>query len=315
MPYRVKKYLMEHFELDVWEKKEKICKEVLYYKIKNVHGIIGKKISVDEELLSNAPHLKIVSNTSVGYDNFNIDDMLKLDVLGTHVPGEMNQTMTDLVFGLMISTARRFIELDNLIREGKWVAGDDTTFLGMDIFGKTLGIIGLGRLGESVAKRAKAFNMDIIYNSRTRKKELEESLNISYNTMENLLKKSDFIVLLTPLTKLTHKLIGEHEFAKMKKSAIFINASRGETVDEKALVKALQNNWIFGAGLDVYKQEPIDRENPLLKMKNVVLLPHIGSATFETRERMAMKAAENLVSYLLEGKRQNVVKELNNDEL
>jgi gluconate 2-dehydrogenase len=180
------------------------------------------------------------------------------------------------------------------------------------VYGKKLGIIGLGQLGETVAKRAKCFSMDVVYNSRTRKKDTEKQLGISYLSQNELLATADFIVILVPLTQHTYHLIGKAEFDLMKKTAVFINASRGSTVDEKALFNALKEKQIYGAGLDVFEQEPIDPNNPLLQLDNTVLVPHIGSATAETRDRMAMVAAKSLVSYLIEGKAINVVGDMKN---
>ena len=173
------------------------------------------------------------------------------------------------------------------------------SFFGIDVHSSTLGIIGMGRIGEAIARRAKfGFNMDVLYYNRSRKPEAEEKLGAEYSDLESLLKKSDFVVLMTPLTDETFNLIGENEFKLMKESAIFINVSRGQTVDEQALIQALQNMEIYGAGLDVFEQEPIESDNPLLKMPNVVTVPHIGSATVQTRDAMAMRAAENLVAVL-----------------
>lgn len=312
MSERVKEYLEKYFELDIWTEKEWIPKEVLFEKIADIDGLFGHGIPINEELMSHAKKLKIVSNMSAGYDNFNIEHMLKGGIVGTHAPGQMNETVADLVFGLMISTARRFAELDKYTRSGKWLYGDDTPFFGLDVYGKKLGIIGLGQLGETVAKRARCFSMDVVYNSRTRKKDTEKQLGISYLPQNELLATADFIVILVPLTQHTYHLIGKAEFDLMKKTAVFINASRGSTVDEKALFNALKEKQIYGAGLDVFEQEPIDPNNPLLQLDNTVLVPHIGSATAETRDRMAMVAAKSLVSYLIEGKAINVVGDMKN---
>ncbi|NEU30131.1 D-glycerate dehydrogenase [bacterium LRH843] len=307
----VKSYLESYFDLETWEKKESIPRETLLQKLKDVNGLLNAGIPINEELLSSAPELKIVSNASVGYNNFNIEQMVESGVIGTHTPGTLDETVTDLVFGLMISTARRMVELDAYTRAGKWTGGDDSHFFGLDVFGKTMGIIGLGRIGESIAKRAvNGFNMDVLYHGRSRKLDAEQEIGITYAEMDELLSESDFIIVMTPLTKETHHLIDKKEFEKMKDTAIIINASRGPTVNEKALVDALKEKQIYGAGLDVFDQEPVAPDNPLLKLDNVVLTPHIGSATAATRERMAQVAAENLVNYLIKGKQTNVIKEM-----
>ncbi|MDN5842746.1 MAG: D-glycerate dehydrogenase [Alcaligenaceae bacterium] len=307
---RVREHLERHFELEVWDKREWIPKQALFEKIVDVDGLFGHGIPINKELISHAKQLKIVSNMSAGYDNFNIDEMINGGVIGTHAPGQMNETVADLVFGLMIATARRFTELDRYTRSGKWAHGDDTPQFGLDVFGKRLGIIGLGQLGETVAKRARCFNMDVMYTSRTRKPELEERLAITYTSMEMLLTAADFIVLLVPLNRHTYHLIGKGEFKLMKDTAVFINASRGSTVDEKALINALESRQIYGAGLDVFESEPIEPDNPLTNLDNTVLVPHIGSATAETRDRMAMVAAQCLVGYLIHGKLTNVVADM-----
>lgn len=213
--------------------------------------------------------------------------------------------------GLMLSTSRRLVELDRYVKDNKWVPSDEENVYGLDVHHATLGIVGMGRIGEVVAKRAKfGFDMDILYYNRNRNKTVENSLGAKYCDLDSLLQKSDFIVVMVPLTKDTYHLIDVKEFNKMKSSAIFINASRGQTVNEKALIEALENNKIYAAGLDVYEMEPIDINNPLLKMSNVVALPHIGSATRKTRNAMCMLAAENLVKALLGETPPNVVPEL-----
>src|SRR5690625_5037448 len=257
---------------------------------------------IDDELLNHAPRLKVVSNVSVGYNNFNVAAMKKRNVIGTNTPYVLDETVADLTFALILSTARRIPELDKLVKEGRWEpTKDDHEFFGVDVHAKTLGIIGMGRIGEAIARRAKlGFHMDVMYHNRNRKHDIESQLEIVYRDFDDLLKQSDIVVLMTPLTDETYQLIGEREFQLMKKSAIFVNVSRGQTVDEQALIKALQKGEIYGAGLDVFEQEPIQKDNPLLKMDNVVTVPHIGSATKQTRDAMGMRAAKNLVSALMD---------------
>jgi Lactate dehydrogenase and related dehydrogenases len=223
----------------------------------------------------------------------------------------LDNTVADLIFGLIISSARRISELDKYVKEGNWKQEDEKNLFGLDVHHSTVGIIGMGRIGEAVAKRAKlGFDMEVLYYNRSRKHDVENRLGAKYCDFQSLLQKSDFIVLMTPLTKDTYHLIDFEEFNMMKKTAIFINASRGETVNEEALIEALKNNKIFGAGLDVYDSEPIDSENLLLQIPNVITLPHIGSAVEKTRLDMAMRAAENLVKAVLGETPSNVVPEL-----
>ena len=311
IPDTVKVYLEDYFTVEIWEQQEVIAKDILYEKIQATEGLLTSGIIINEELLSQAPKLKVVSNISVGYNNFDTNAMRKSGIIGTHTPGVLDETVTDLIFGLMLSTARRINELHTYMKNGEWASGDDNHLFGIDVFGQTLGIIGLGRIGESIVRRSvSGFNMNVLYHNRSRKPELEQKWGVKYEEMEGLLTKSDFVIVMTPLNKDTIHLIGEKQFDLMKNTAIFINASRGPIIDEQALIDALVNKKIFAAGLDVFEQEPINPTNPLLKLDNVVLTPHIGSATKKTREEMAQLAAENLVDVIIHKKHSNVVNEL-----
>ena len=311
IPVEVENYIARHCDYKKWEHEKEIPREILLKEVADCNGVLLTGHRIDEELLSNAPNLKIVSNISVGYNNFDIAAMKKHNVMGTHTPYVLDDTVADLVFGLILASARRIPELDRFVKDGKWEAGDDKIFFGVDVHHATIGIIGMGRIGEAIAKRAKlGFDMNVLYYNRTRKTAFEEKMGVKYRNLETLLKESDFIVLMTPLTEETYHLIDYKEFSLMKKSAIFINASRGQTVNEEALIDALQNKKILGAGLDVFDKEPIDPDNPLLKMNNVVTLPHIGSATAKTRFDMAMLAAKNLVKGVLGEVPPNLVPEL-----
>ncbi|WP_231686930.1 D-glycerate dehydrogenase [Bacillus sp. JCM 19034] len=297
----IQDYLAKHVTLTMWEERYKLKRELLYDKLQGVNGFITSGASINEELLQSAPELRAVSTISVGYDHFDLNAMKNHQVIGTHTPYVLDDTVADLIFGLILAAARRIPELDILTKSGNWKKGDSRQLFGVDVHHKKLGIIGMGRIGEKVAKRAKyGFDMDVSYYNRTRKEQTEHQLGVTYKPLESLLCESDFIVLMVPLTKETNHFIGAHEFSLMKQTAIFINASRGQTVDEKAMTNALLSGEILAAGLDVYEQEPIQPTNPLLNLENVVTLPHIGSATSETRHEMAMLAAKNLV-YALTG--------------
>lgn len=282
--------------------------------INNAHdkdGLMLAGITIDKNLLANAPNLKVVSNVSVGYNNFNTDDMKEKGVIGTHTPGVLNDTVADLIFGLILSTARKLPEMDRYVKEGRWNKSNESIIFAKDVHHATLGIIGMGRIGETVAKRAiYGFDMDVIYYNRNRKIDTEKNLGVKYADLETLLKKSDFVLIMTALTDETYHMIDEEQFNLMKSDAIFINASRGATVNEKALIKALEEKKILGAGLDVFEKEPVEKNNPLLKMSNVVLLPHVGSATIKTRNDMDYLAAENLVKAFMGEVPPNVVPEL-----
>ncbi|GIN20894.1 MAG TPA: D-glycerate dehydrogenase [Bacillus bacterium] len=296
----VKDYLAQYCDVKVWDQKELIKREDLLKEIADVDGLITSGRKITENLLNHAPNLKVVSNISVGYNNFDIEVMKKRNIIGTNTPGVLDETVADLAFGLILASARRIVELDQFVKAGKWepTSGDDP-FIGTDVHSATLGIIGMGRIGEAIARRGKlGFNMDVLYYNRNRKPEAEEELGVKYSDLEPLLKQSDFVLLMTPLTPETQGMIGEKEFKLMKKSAIFINVSRGQTIDEQALIQALENKEIHAAALDVFAQEPVNKDNPLLKMPNVVTTPHIGSASRKTTDAMAMKAAKNMVAAL-----------------
>lgn len=311
VPRFVEEYIGQHYEYEKWDGNEKIPRHILLEKVKDKHGLLNFGASIDDELLEAAPQLKVVSNISVGYDNFNIEAMKQRNVIGTNTPYVLDDTVADLVFALMLSASRRVCELDRYVKSGEWNAEIGKEHFGLDVHHQTIGIIGMGRIGEVVAKRAKfGFDMDVLYYNRSRKEKAEQELGATYCELETLLQNADFIVLLTPLTEETYHLIGEKEFDLMKETAIFINASRGKTVNETALIEALQQKKIFAAGIDTFTQEPIEKDNPLLSLQNVVTLPHIGSATLKTRRTMAMTAAKNLVAGLEGHTPPNVVNEL-----
>lgn len=313
IPDEVERYIAEFCDYEKWEQEEDIPRDILMSKLSDKQGVILSGYAVDEELLKNAPKLRVVSNISVGYNNFDLNAMKARNIIGTNTPGVLDDTVADLVFGLILSAARRITELDGYVKSLKWKEDITENLFGMDVHHATLGIIGMGRIGEAIAKRASlGFDMEVLYYNRNRKAEAEKRLNVKYCDFQQLLKLSDFIVLMTPLNKETYHIIDFEEFNMMKKTAIFINASRGQTINEQALIDALQNKKIFGAGLDVYETEPISHDNPLLKLPNVVTLPHIGSATKKTRSDMAMTAAVNLIKALRGEVPPDVVPELKN---
>ncbi|WP_156291503.1 2-hydroxyacid dehydrogenase [Oceanobacillus salinisoli] len=263
--------------------------------LSEAEGIIGLALPVNQELLEKAPNLKIVSNVSVGYNNLDIPELTKRNIMATNTPGILTDTVADMAFGLILATARRIPELDYFVKSGQWTQSLTEEHYGVDVHHKKLGIIGMGRIGNAISQRAHfGFHMDILYHSRTRKLDAEEKYDATYKSLDDLLRESDFVCLITPLTKETEGMIGRREFQLMKDSAIFINASRGKTVVEQDLIDALKNNEIRAAGLDVFEQEPVEPDNELLIMKNVVTLPHIGSSSHETELKMSELAAENL---------------------
>ncbi|TDQ22326.1 gluconate 2-dehydrogenase [Raoultella sp. BIGb0149] len=262
-------------------------------------GLLGSSEKVDAALLEKMPNLRAASTVSVGYDNFDVAALNARRVLLMHTPTVLTETVADTVMALVLSTSRRVVEVANRVKAGEWTKSIGPDWFGSDVHHKTLGIVGMGRIGMALAQRAHAgFGMPILYNARSQHPQAEERFNARYCDLDTLLEEADFVCLILPLTAETHHLFNAEKFAKMKPSAIFINAGRGPVVDEKALVAALQNGEIHAAGLDVFEQEPLAQDSPLLSMPNVVALPHIGSATHETRYNMAACAVDNLIDAL-----------------
>lgn len=253
---------------------------------------------IDREVLEAAPRLKVVANVAVGYDNIDLVAATARGIMVTNTPGVLTETTADLAFALILSVARRIVEADRFVRAGKFAGWELLQpHLGVDVYGKILGIVGFGRIGRAVARRARGFDMEVLYYDELRDEEAERELAAKFVPFEELLERSDFISIHVPLTEKTRHMFDANAFQKMKKGACLINTARGPVVDEAALVEALKQGKIRGAGLDVYEEEP--RVHPeLLELENVVLLPHIGSATTETRLKMALMAVENLVTAL-----------------
>ncbi|KAB8131318.1 D-glycerate dehydrogenase [Gracilibacillus oryzae] len=311
IPQKVIDYLESEVELERWDKSEKMPRELLLQKIPSFHGLITSKDKIDQEFLQTAKNIEGVSNISVGYDNLDIEALKASKVIATHTPYVLDETVADLIFGLILATARRIPELQQYVREGNWNRSVDQSLFGYNVHHKKLGIIGMGRIGEKVARRAKlGFEMEVSYYNRSRKEDVEKELDVKYEEMNSLLQTSDFILLMTPLTKQTHHMINAEAFKMMKPTCFFINAARGAVVDEEAMINALENKEILGAGLDVFEQEPVAKDNPLLEMDNVVTLPHVGSATAETREEMKLFAAKNMLQLLKGEKPDALIKEL-----
>ena len=271
-------------------------------------GILGASLKLDAQLLDLAPHLEAVASVSVGVDNYDIDYMTERKIQLTNTPDVLTETTADTGFALVLASARRVVELANMVRNGQWVKNVGPEHFGTDVHGKTLGIIGMGRIGEALAQRGHfGFGMPVIYHSNSPKPAVEARFNAQYRSLDELLQEADFICLTLPLTAQTEGLIGAEQFALMRRESIFINISRGKVVDEAALINALQQGQIRAAGLDVFEREPLELTSPLLKLDNVVATPHIGSATFETREAMARCAVENLLAALAGERPANLV--------
>lgn len=265
----------------------------------NAVGLLGSSEAVNEALLEKMPMLRATSTVSVGYDNFDVDALNARNILLMHTPTVLTETVADTVMALVLSTARRVVEVADRVKAGEWKKSIGPDWFGTDVHHKTLGIVGMGRIGMALAQRAHCgFGMPILYNARRPHPQAEERFSARYCDLDTLLQESDFVCLILPLTDETHHLFGKEQFAKMKSSAIFINAGRGPVVDEQALIAALQAGEIHAAGLDVFEQEPLPVDSPLLTLPNVVALPHIGSATHETRFNMAACAVDNLIDAL-----------------
>lgn len=275
-------------------------KEEIIENIRNVDAVYCTlNERMDKEVIDSSPRLKVIGTMSVGVDHIDVDYATKRGVYVVHTPGVLTETTADLAFGLMLATARRIVEGDRMIREGRWkLAWAPTMMLGYDVYGKTLGIIGLGRIGAALARRAKGFSMKIYYYDVAHRPDLEKELGVEYLELEKLLRVSDFISIHVPLTPETRHMISERELKLMKNTAILVNTSRGPVVDEKALLKALREGWIAGAGLDVFEEEPLPPDHPFISLPNVVLTPHIGSASHDTRNKMAEYAAEGIIKVL-----------------
>ncbi|MEM0360893.1 MAG: glyoxylate reductase [Sulfolobales archaeon] len=301
------KKLENYYEVEVWDRFTNPPYEVLLDKARECDALltmVGDRITC--ELLSNARRLRIVAQMIVGFDNVDIECATRLGIYVTNAPGIISEATADFTWALILAVARKVVEADNYVRWGEWerdrTPWHPLMFLGTLVYGKTLGIIGLGAIGRAVARRAKGFNMRILYYDVVRYPEnVQKELGVEYRELDELLMESDIITIHAPLTKETYHLINEERLKKVKRGAILINAARGPIVDTNALIKALSEGRIAGAGLDVFELEPLPQNHPLTMFKNVVLAPHIASATYESRFEMASKAAENLISFA-EGK-------------
>jgi gluconate 2-dehydrogenase len=267
--------------------------------LSEVEGIIGVGDRVGADVLDQLPNLRVASTISVGYDTFDVDDLTRRGILLTHTPDILTETTADMIFLLILGVARRATEMLELVRQGKWTDRIPSSSYGYNVHGKTIGILGMGRIGYAVARRAHAgFGMNVIYYSRSQNERAERDFSARRCELDTVLKTADFVCLTLPLTEQTFHLIGSNELALMKPDAFLINGGRGANVDESALIDALHNGIIRGAGLDVYEQEPLPQTSLLLSMPSVFTLPHIGSATHETRRAMARCAVDNLLAAL-----------------
>ena len=289
-------YIRQHCEVQSWDEPGVMPRQLLLEWLADAEGLMvvgAQTVKVDAELFAHAPKLRVIAQSSVGYDNVDVDACTASGVPFGNTPGVLTEATADLTFLLILSAARRLKESVAIVQDGKWTS-TATMPLGVDLFGKTLGMVGLGQIGSAVARRASACGMKIIYHNRRRRSPDEEN-GALYVDFPQLLEQADFIVVLVPLSDQSRGMFGKQEFAKMKKTAFFINAARGAIVKTQELYEAVRDGMIAGCALDVTDPEPIPADHPLLQLPNAFITPHIGSATIETRNRMAMLAAENLI--------------------
>ncbi len=308
LPEKALKIIRAECEMEINPYDRIISREELIEGVKDKDGLLCLLTDrIDEEIIDCGKNLRIIANYAVGYDNIDINAATKRKIPVTNTPGVLTDTTADMAWALIFTIARRVAEADKFTKAGKYKSWGPMMFLGGDVYGKTLGIIGLGRIGKAVAKRTKGFDMRVLYFDVFRADEkVEKEMNVQFTDLETLLKKSDFVSIHVPLLPSTHHLIGKKELSMMKKTAYLINNSRGPVIDEKELVKALEDKKIAGAALDVFENEP-ELAPGLADLENVVLTPHISSASIETRTKMAVMAAENLLAGLKGVRPPNIV--------
>lgn len=290
--------LEQNYQVSYIQPKLGDVNQQLLQQVQDADGMIGAGRLLNRDNLASATRLKIISSVSVGYDNYELDYLNEKKIYLSHTPHVLTETTADLAFTLLMSAARKVAYLDQWTKQGQWQRTVGEAQFGMDIFGKTLGIIGLGHIGAAIARRGfYGFNMNILYHNRREKPELAQGLNAQYCQLDELLQCSDFVVVAVDLNADSKALIAAAELAKMQSHAVLVNISRGSVIDEQALIAALKAKQIFAAGLDVYQKEPL-KESELFQLDNVVTLPHVGSATAATRKKMAELAYQNLVDAL-----------------
>ncbi|WP_336024000.1 D-glycerate dehydrogenase [Acinetobacter lwoffii] len=290
--------LEQNYQVSYIQPKLGDVNQQLLQQVQDADGMIGAGRLLNRGNLASATRLKIISSVSVGYDNYELDYLNEKKIYLSHTPHVLTETTADLAFTLLMSAARKVAYLDQWTKQGQWQRTVGEAQFGMDIFGKTLGIIGLGHIGAAIARRGfYGFNMNILYHNRREKPELAQGLNAQYCQLDELLQRSDFVVVAVDLNTDSKALIAAAELTKMQPHAVLVNISRGSVIDEQALVEALKAKQIFAAGLDVYQKEPL-KESELFQLDNVVILPHVGSATAATRKKMAELAYQNLVDAL-----------------
>jgi len=304
LPERGLNAIRKHFDVEVWSDYAPPPKKTIIEKAKSVDALASLlSDKIDKEVFDVAPKLKIVSQLAVGFDNIDIAEATRRGIYVTNTPEVLTDTTADFAWALLMAVARRVVEADKYVRTGNWkVAWHPAMMTGRDVYGATIGIVGAGRIGYAMAKRATGFSMKILFYDVIPRPEMEKDFGAKKVDLDTLLRESDFVSVHVPLMKETHHLINAEKLGLMKKTAYLINNSRGPVVDEKALYEALKKGQIAGAGLDVFELEPVPADSPLLKLDNVVVAPHVSSASLETRSKMSEMVADNLVAFF-EGKK------------
>jgi glyoxylate reductase len=300
LPEPAMERLRQHAEITVWSTDSlPPPRDVLLKEVAGADGLLALLTDrIDGALLDAAPRVRVVSNYAVGFDNIDVEAATARGVVVTNTPGVLTETVADFAMALLLAVARGVVAADRYTREGRWQSWEPMLFLGQDLYGATLGLVGLGRIGAAVAQRAHGFRMRMLYHDVVRREDLERDLGLQPTTLEDLLRRSDFISVHTPLTPQTRHLISSAQFALMKPTAVLVNTARGPIVDPDALHRALAERRIWGAGLDVFEVEPVPAAHPLLRLDNIVVAPHIASASVQTRTKMALMAADNLLATL-----------------
>jgi glyoxylate reductase len=303
LPEEARSLVAAACDVDEWPSEaDAVPRDELLRRVADADGVLSLLTDrIDQELLDAAPRLRVVANMAVGYDNVDVAALTRRGVLLTNTPDVLTETTADLVWALMLATARRIVEGSEAIKAGGWGTWSPMFLTGYDVHGATLGLVGAGRIGSAVLRRAQGFGMPLLYHNRRPSPDLEADTGARYVGFEQLLREADFVVSMVPLTDETRGLFGAPQFALMKPTAVFVNAARGPVVDEAALVEALKAGRPWAAGLDVFEREPIGPDHPLASLPNATIVPHVGSATVRTRTAMAVLAARNLVAALTDG--------------
>lgn len=299
IPDRGLQKVLQVADTEVWEDELPPSREILLEKVRDCDGLLSLLTDrVDGELMDKAPKLRVVANYAVGFDNIDVPAATARGIAVGNTPGVLTETTADMAWSLLMAAGRRIVEGMDYVRAGKWKTWGPMLLLGQDIYGATLGLLGLGRIGSAVARRAKGFDMRVLYYDPFRREDLEQQLGITYVDLDTLFREADFLSVHTPLTAETHHIVNRQRFAQMKKTAILVNSARGPIVDTMALYEALRDGQIAAAGLDVTDPEPLPADHPLLTLPNVTICPHTASGTVETRSKMAEIAADNIIAGL-----------------